>query len=63
MLEIDPRAPYRRFLDNQKVEYGLNPARINTPGNRRYNSYRTATTIGAARRPARILVLIFKRLP
>ena len=49
-LEIDPRAPYRRFPNDQKVEYGENPARANTPRHRRYEKYRVATTIGAARR-------------
>ena len=30
-IEIDPRAPYRRFPNEQRVEYGANPARVNTP--------------------------------
>jgi hypothetical protein len=32
------------------VEYGANPARVNTPRHRRYENYKEATTIGAARR-------------
>ena len=49
-IEIDPRASYRRFPNNQKVEYGDNPARVGTPRYRRYENYKGATTIGAARR-------------
>jgi hypothetical protein len=48
--EIDPRAPYRKFPNDQKVEYGDNPARATTPRHRRYEKYRMATTIGQARR-------------
>ena len=49
-IEIDPRAPYRRFPNDQKVANGANPARANTPRYRRYESYKGATTIGGARR-------------
>jgi len=50
-IEIDPRAPYRRFPNDQKVEYGQqNPARQGTPRYRRYEKYKVATTIGSARR-------------
>ena len=49
-IEIDPRAPYRRFPNDQRVEYGDNPARVGTPRYRRYENYKTATTIGGARR-------------
>ena len=49
-IEIDPRAPYRRFPNEQRVEYGANPARVNTPRHRRFEAYKVATTIGAARR-------------
>ena len=49
-LEIDPRTPYRRFPSDQKVQYAENPARVNTPRHRRYEKYRVATTVGAARR-------------
>ena len=49
-MEIDPRAPYRRFPNDQKVHYAENPARVNTPRHRRYEKYRVATTVGAARR-------------
>jgi hypothetical protein len=49
-IEIDPRAPYRKFPGNQRVRIGANPAR---PGSDRYNrfeAYKTATTIGEMRR-------------
>ena len=49
-IEIDPRAAYRRFPNDQRVQYGANPARINTPRHRRYENYKEATTIGGARR-------------
>ncbi len=50
-LEIDPRAIYRRFQNDQRVEYkDENPARINTPRFRRYEAYQVAATIGGARR-------------
>lgn len=49
-IEIDPRAPYRRFPNDQRVEYGANPARQGTPRHRRYEKYKVATTVGAARR-------------
>ena len=49
-IEIDPRAPYRRYPNEQRVEYGANPARVNTPRHRRFEAYKVATTIGAARR-------------
>ena len=29
-IEVDPRAPYRTFPDDQRVQYGANPARVNT---------------------------------
>ena len=48
--EIDARAPYRRFPNDQRVEFGDNPARVGTPRHRRYESYKSATTIGGARR-------------
>ena len=50
VLEVDARAPYRRFPNTQKVEYGANPARAGTPRYRRFEAYSSATTIGAARR-------------
>ena len=50
-IEIDPRAPYRSFPNDQKVEYGANPAEPGTPRYRRFEkSSKVATTIGAARR-------------
>ncbi len=50
-LEVDPRAAYRRFPNEQRVEYkDQNPARIGTPRFRRYESYKVSRTIGAARR-------------
>ena len=49
-LEVDPRAPYRRFPNDQKVRYGANPARPGTPRFRRYERYKEATTVGGARR-------------
>ena len=49
-IEIDPRAPYRRFPKEPRVQYGANPARVNTPRYRRYENYKEATTIGGARR-------------
>ena len=49
-LEVDPRAPYRRFPNDQRVEYGENPAWAKTSRHRRYEKYRVATSIGAARR-------------
>ena len=50
-LEIDPRAIYRRFPNEQRVEYkDQNPARLGTPRFRRYEAYKVTHTIGAARR-------------
>ena len=50
MLLRNLRALYRRFPNDRKVEYGDNPARVATPSYRRYENYKGATTIGAARR-------------
>ena len=50
-LEIDPRAPYRRFPNEQKVRYEeANPARAGTVRHARYEIYKAATTLGEARR-------------
>ena len=49
-IEIDARAPYRKFPNEQRVVYGANPARVNTPRYRRYENYSDASTIGGARR-------------
>ena len=49
--ELDPRAVYRKFPNSQGIEYtGPNPAREGTPRHRRYERYRTASDLGAARR-------------
>ncbi len=48
--EIQPRAAYMRFPNEQKVEFRANPARENGARWRRYEKYKTATTIGQARR-------------
>ncbi len=48
-LEVDPRAPYRRFPNDQRVRYGANPARAGTPRHMRYEAYKVATTVGGAR--------------
>jgi hypothetical protein len=49
--EIDPRAPYRKFPNDQQIEYnGPNPAREGTPRHRRYEKYRVSKSIGQARR-------------
>ena len=49
-LEVDPRAPYRRFPNDQRVRFGDNPARPGGARWRRYEKYREATTIGGVRR-------------
>ena len=49
-VEVDARAPYRKFPNEQRVVYGANPARVNTPRHRRYANYSDASTIGGARR-------------
>ena len=49
-LEVDPRAPYRRFQNDQRVRYGANPARAGTLRHMRYEAYKVATTVGGARR-------------
>ncbi len=48
--ELDPRAQYRRFLNDMVIEYKKNPARPGTPRYKRFEKYKVATTIGAARR-------------
>ena len=48
--EVDPRAPYRRFPNELKIKYSdRNPARRGTPRHARYENYKTAKTVGAAR--------------
>jgi hypothetical protein len=48
--EVHPRAAYMRFPNEQKVEFRANPARENGARWRRYEKYKTANTIGQARR-------------
>jgi hypothetical protein len=48
-LEIDPRAPYRKYPPDQRIRYGANPARRGAR-RARYEIYKVATTIGEARR-------------
>ena len=50
MPEFQPRAAYMRFPNEQKVEFRANPAREGGERWRRYEKYKTAQTIGAARR-------------
>lgn len=45
-FDVDPRAPYRRFPNDQRD----NPARPEGPRWRRFESYNEATTISGARR-------------
>ncbi len=49
-LEEDPRAPYRKFPNAQRVRYGANPARPGTPRHARYAAYSGATNLQEARR-------------
>ena len=49
-IEIDPRAPYRRFPKELPVEFGPNPARKGTARFARYEKYKNAKTIGGAKR-------------
>ncbi len=49
-IEVEPRVPYRRFPNEQRVRFGDNPARAGGPRWRRFERYKEATTIGAARR-------------
>ena len=49
-IEVDPRAEYRRFPNEIRVEYQeQNPARRNSERFRRYENYKRAKTIGEAR--------------
>ena len=48
-LEVDPRAPYRRFPNETRVEYKANPSRLGSVRYRRYELYKSAKTIGEAR--------------
>ncbi len=49
-LEEDPRAPYRKFPNEQRARYGANPARPGTPRHGRYEAYKIATNFLEARR-------------
>ena len=50
-IEIDPRAPYRRFPNETRVRFSdQNPGRANSDRFRRYEIYKSANTIGQARR-------------
>ena len=49
-LEVEPRVPYRKFPNEQRVRFGDNPARVGGPRWRRFERYKEATTIGGARR-------------
>jgi len=49
-LEMDPRAPYRRFPNDQRVRFGDNPGRPGGPRWVRFEKYKEASTIGGARR-------------
>ena len=40
----------RKCPNEQRVQYGANPARDGTPRFRRYENYKDATTIGGAKR-------------
>ncbi len=47
----DSRAPYRRFPNDQRIYYKVgNPARAGSVRHARFEAYKTATTIGEARR-------------
>ena len=48
--ELESRAAYRRFPNEQRVEYLENPARLGTPRYRRFERYKAVNTIGEARR-------------
>ena len=48
--EVQPRAAYMRFPNEQRVEFRANPARENGARWRRYEKYKTASRIGQARR-------------
>jgi hypothetical protein len=50
-LEMDPRAPYRRYPPDQRIRYSaVNPARVGTARRARFDIYKDANTIGQARR-------------
>ena len=48
--EVDARAPYRRFPNEQKVRFGENPGRPGGPRWVRFERYKSASTVGGARR-------------
>ena len=50
-IEIDRRAPYRRIPNEQRLRYTVeNPKRVGTAAYRRYETYKSATDAGMARR-------------
>ena len=49
-LEVDARAPYRKFPNEQRVRFEDNPGRPGGPRWVRFEKYKVATTIGGARR-------------
>jgi len=50
VIEIDPRALYKRLPNDQRVRFGDNPARPGGARWKRFGKYKEATTIGGARR-------------
>ena len=50
-IEVDRRAPYRKFPNDQRLRYKAdNPKRAGTAAYRRYEAYKPATDAGMARR-------------
>lgn len=49
-IEVDPRAPYRRFPNEQRVRFEDNLGRPGGPRWVRFDKYKVANTIGGARR-------------
>ena len=49
-LEVDARAPYRKFPSEQRVCFEDNPGRPGGPRWVRFEKYKVASTIGGARR-------------
>jgi hypothetical protein len=49
-LEVDARAPYRKFPNEQRIRFDDNPGRPGGPRWVRFEKYKVATTIGGARR-------------
>ena len=49
-VETDPRDPYRKFPNDQRVRFGDNPGRSGAPRWVRFEKYKAATSIGGATR-------------